>query len=70
MSHQTEGQGAFENDVALALRLLNKGYTPEEVEEHFAARPATNGGFSALTDPNNNPQFKEVTDHGTAEGTG
>jgi hypothetical protein len=56
----SEGQRAFEGDVALALRLLNEGYTPEEVEtalevRWLAARPPT-----ALTDPNN-VLMQEVT---------
>ena len=65
-----EGQRAFEEDVVLALSLFKLGYTPEEVERELEIRRRRNSTPTALTDPNNDPQFKEVTDHGAAEGTG
>lgn len=53
MTDKTEGQRAFEEDVALALRLLNRGYTPEEVEWALEVRGRDVRRPTALLDPTN-----------------
>jgi hypothetical protein len=61
---------------AHALALLLGGKTPEEVEAALVATSGTpqcildHRPLTSLTDPNNDPVFKEVTDHGAAEGAG
>lgn len=67
MADKTEGQRAFEGDVALALRLLNEGHSPEEVEEALEARWQANNPATALTDPTN-VLMKEVTSDGQGRG--
>lgn len=42
------------------LGLLLAGLTPEDVEGHLEGRLVMQAGPSALTDPNNDPVFKEV----------
>jgi hypothetical protein len=51
---ETAGQARFREDVAYALRLLNRGYTPEEVEEMLERyHQLTERRPTALSDPTN-----------------
>ena len=68
MADKTEGQRAFESDVAMAFRLLEEGYSPEEVEEALAVRWREEHQRTALSDPTN-VMMQEVTHDGSAART-
>jgi hypothetical protein len=61
MTDKTEGQRAFEGGVVLALRLLNEGYTPEQVEVALEEQWQAQRRATALSDPSN-VQMQEVSD--------
>lgn len=60
MADKTEGQLAFESDVVLALRLLNEGHTPEEVEQALEDRRRAARAHTAVSEPK-----QEVNGDGT-----
>lgn len=63
MANETEGQRAFKENVALALRLLNQGHSPEEVEVALEVRRLAHRPPTALSDPNN-VLMQEVAEDG------
>lgn len=62
---ENAGRREFREKAAYALRLLNQGFTPEEVEDILEAGVTPAGAHTALSDPTN-VLMQEVIEDGSA----